>query len=376
LQPLRIAILTYDNYPAGGVQRSSTIIRRFLSDAGHNSDHWCLRPLPAGSPAGLTDVRPLLDWPTDRPMGLTQWWRLILTLRRMIAEEDPDLCIGMDWTPTILLALATLGRRQKLIGAERSYAGANYLSPGWRALRRLIVHRLDRLVCQTQRSVDWYAMRYRLAPSRLAVIPNAFPLPSFDDSPPPAGLKRLLNCDVIACIGRLAPEKGVEDALAIFARLAGRHPNACLLLVGDGPLRAELEVEASRLGLAHRVLFHPSLSPLHRLWPLVDLFLLTSRFEGMPNTLGEAMSHGIACVAFDCPTGPAEMIHNGVDGYLVQPGNVEEAASRCLELLRHDALRERIGERARELPRRFAPDRIGELWAKLVSSVAHVGQKA
>jgi glycosyltransferase involved in cell wall biosynthesis len=376
LHQLRVVILTYDNYPAGGVQRSAAVICQYLRNAGRHVDHWCLRPLPAGSDSLHTDVRPILEWPTERPMGFRQWWRLIRALRETVAREKPDLCIGMDWTPTILLVIATLGLRPRLIGAERSYPGARYLSPSWRILRRFAVARLDMLVCQTQRSVDWYARHHRVPPSRTAVIPNAFPLPPTAKASPLAGLEGLKHRPVIACIGRLAQEKGVEDAIAIFARVAGEDSQACLLLVGDGPLRGELERKSGQLGLADRVLFQPSISGLDRVWPLVDVFLLTSRFEGMPNTLGEAMSHGIACVAFDCPTGPAEMIRNGIDGYLVRPGNVEEAASRCLELLRHDALRERIGEQARELPRRFAADGIGKLWAKLVSSVAHVGQKA
>lgn len=361
---MRVFILTFDNYPAGGVQRSATVIRQYLSGVGHEVEHRCLRPHPIES--HQREVQPVLNWPTDRSMSLLQWWRLVRALRHAVATGEPDVCIGMDWTPTIFLAFATLGVRQRLIGSERSYPGGYHLAPVWRALRSLALARLDKLVCQTQRTADWYAHHKGLPSSRITVIPNSFPSPASLDAQPPATLANLDDCEVIACIGRMAPEKGHADALAIFARVAEFRPKARLLLVGDGPLRRQLEQEVRHSELAGRVVFHRSISPLDALWPIVDLFLLSSRYEGMPNTLGEAMACGIACVAFDCPTGPAEMIRNGIDGYLVPPGDIEAAAERCLRLLADKALRRQIGHTARELPTRFAPDCIGRLWAELV----------
>ncbi len=97
-----------------------------------------------------------------------------------------------------------------------------------------------------------------------------------------------------------------------------------------------------------------------------DLFVLSSRFEGFPNTLLEAMAHGTAVIAADCPTGPRTLVRDEVDGLLVTPDQSSSLAAAMERLMADDELRRRFGERARETRERFSVETIATLWTNIV----------
>ena len=100
-----------------------------------------------------------------------------------------------------------------------------------------------------------------------------------------------------------------------------------------------------------------------------DLYVMSSRFEGYPNTLAEAMAHGLAAVSFDCDTGPRDIIRHEVDGLLVPPGDVA-ALTAALDRLMDDAtLRQQFAERAVDARRRFSMERIAGTWEDLFKEI-------
>ena len=100
-----------------------------------------------------------------------------------------------------------------------------------------------------------------------------------------------------------------------------------------------------------------------------SIFALSSRFEGFPLILCEAMSKGMAPVAFDCPTGPAEMIRDGENGLIVPLGDVDAFAAALIRMIEDDDLRHRCGPGALETGKGFKMDAIGPLWDELFSEL-------
>ncbi|KQS04347.1 hypothetical protein ASG11_08865 [Sphingomonas sp. Leaf357] len=360
---MTILFLIHDDYAAGGLQRSTVAAAKCLSTAGHDVTILCLQLVVGGFAERFDFVRGVSNYGANRHAG---GFTLLKELRRYVIDRRPDICIGMGQSTSAILRGVTIGCHwTRVYGSERAYPPMLQMSKKWRALRALTIKRLDGIICQTNRTADYYRDRLGIGADRLIVIPNVVDRP-LDPLPAPSpALAHLADDEVIACIGRHDWQKGFDLALPIFAKILHERPGARLILVGEGDLEAQHRAQAEKLGLRDRVLFLPRFDHLAEIWSQIDVFLLTSRYEGIPNVLAEAMAYGKACVAFDCPTGPSELITDGIDGYLVNVGDEEIAAERCLRLLRDENLRDRIGTAARSIADRFSQAKICHLWQNL-----------
>ncbi|MGH9120045.1 MAG: glycosyltransferase [Acidimicrobiales bacterium] len=157
---------------------------------------------------------------------------------------------------------------------------------------------------------------------------------------------------VVGTVGNFTAKKDQASLLLAFAALVGDHPRARLVLVGSGPLEAELRQRAEALGLAGATIFAGSRHDVLELLAGFDVFALSSRFEGLPIALVEAMATGLACVATTVG-GIPEVITDGVDGLLVAPGDADALATALGKLLDDDGLRSELGHRAEGRSRDF-----------------------
>jgi glycosyltransferase involved in cell wall biosynthesis len=157
---------------------------------------------------------------------------------------------------------------------------------------------------------------------------------------------------VVGTVARLQPVKDQASLLAAFARVAAELPNAKLVLVGDGPVRAALESQSASPALAGRVIFLGRRSDIPDILPTFDVFALPSLSEGLPLTLLEAMAAGLPCVATAVGAMPEAIVAERT-GLLVPVGDVAALADTLLRLLRDPNLRREMGQagqkRAREL---------------------------
>jgi glycosyltransferase involved in cell wall biosynthesis len=138
-----------------------------------------------------------------------------------------------------------------------------------------------------------------------------------------------------------------------------------LTIAGEGELRPQLAQQIAALGLGDRVSLSGTYSNPREILKDADLFILSSAFEGFPNTLAEAMAHGVPVISFDCRSGPSEIIRNGVDGLLVPPCDVPALAAAMEKLMSNEALRLSMGKRAVEVSERFSVDKILRAWDDL-----------
>jgi glycosyltransferase involved in cell wall biosynthesis len=263
-------------------------------------------------------------------------------LRRLVVALEPDVVLSF-LTNVNVLAIAALARTGvPLVVSERTDPAADVeLHPVLRVLRAVGYGFADRLVVQTGAAAQRFRRRMVWSPP-VDVIPN----------PVPAGLAGLPAArhdgrgGTIVALGRLTRSKGFDALLRVFAREFGAEPAWRLEIWGDGPLRGELEALARSLGLGDRVrLAGPTAAPWEAL-AAAQLFALPSAYEGFPNAMLEAMALGLACVAYDCPSGPRELSGEGRAAVVVALGD-EAAFGRELRRLAYDAAaRARLGAAA------------------------------
>ena len=163
-------------------------------------------------------------------------------------------------------------------------------------------------------------------------------------------------------MGRLARQKGFDLLIEAFSRIANRQPQWSVKILGEGPARASLKRLIAEKGLTGRVVlagWEPD--PVFVL-KQSDLFVLSSRFEGFPNALLEAMACGLPSISFDCPSGPAEIIRDTIDGLLVPAEDVVALANTMDRVLGDELLRQRLSDEAVHVVDRFSAERYFANW--------------
>ena len=302
----------------------------------------------------------------------------LLALRRVLVQERPDAAIAMMTSANVLLALAAIGTRVAVrVGSERVHPPLLPLGRTWAALRRATYGRLSRVVAQTEQSATWLAAHTRAPARRIAVIPNPVVYP-LENGPPYVDLAAL-RADagkrrVLLAVGRLDPAKGFDALIDAFAALAGEHPEWGLVILGEGGERARLQDRVRTHGLPGDVFLPGRAGNMGACYAEADAYALTSRVEGFPNSLLEAMAHGLPVVAVDCETGPGEIVTPDVDGLLVPPDDPAALTGALGRLLRDADLRRALGERAVDVRARFAVDRIAQRWENVLGAPAGAGR--
>jgi glycosyltransferase involved in cell wall biosynthesis len=171
----------------------------------------------------------------------------------------------------------------------------------------------------------------------------------------------------VVAMGRMEPQKGFDRLLTAFAKCAERHPEWTLRIVGEGAERAPLQGLAVKLGLESRIRLDAVTKAPENVLRDSDLFVLSSRYEGFPMVLLEAMACGLPVISFDCPTGPREMIRDGIDGVLVAPDDVEALAEAMDNLMGAQQVRQRLAARAVEVSERFSVARVMAMWSEVLT---------
>jgi glycosyltransferase involved in cell wall biosynthesis len=276
----------------------------------------------------------------ERPSGtpvqaIWNLFRSVSMLRRSLKAFGSEVIVAFTTRINVKALIAASRLRIPVVISERTDPVGNVLSSFWRRLVDRWYPRAARLVVQTPRAADYFAQR---GFALLSIIPNPI-----DDVP----VRRTVpQGDLLwMAVARLSPEKGIDLLLQGWAA-SKQGKSSRLRILGDGPSRAELEAQAVSLGIADRVEFAGFVSEKALHWAQASAFVLPSRFEGFPNALCEAMAAGLACVSFDCPSGPAELIRDGENGILVPPEDISALAAAMDRVAADREFRERLGHEA------------------------------
>lgn len=298
--------------------------------------------------------------------GLANNLNRLRILRRAIKSSRPDVVVSHILSTNVMTILAVGKMPIPVIAVEHNDPGMNPAGRIWDTLRRRTYPRARKLV-SVSRGVDeqfsWLPTEKRTVihnPLELLEDEQAFSEPDKETDP---------QRQWITAMGRLTAQKGFDLLLQAFARITRQHSDWGLMIIGAGELRGELEELRDKLGLSESVSFAGLLAnPLPALRNS-KLFVMASRFEGFPYAALEAMACGLPVIYTDCPSGPREIIRNGVDGLLVPNGDVTALAAAMDRLMSDDVERARLAACASEVLERFGAAKIVAQWEDLFAAV-------
>ena len=217
------------------------------------------------------------------------------------------------------------------------------------------VKQLDRFVVLTHEdSAYWKGL------SNQIVIPNPITIEQ--------GITSECTSKQVIAVGRYTYQKGFDLLISTWGIVHLKHPDWALNIYGGGN-REAYQQQVDKLGLQKAITCNGPVNHIAEKYRESSIFVLSSCFEGLPLVLMEAMSSGLAPVAFTCPCGPRDIITNGEDGLLCENGNIEKLADGICRLIEDETLRKEMGKKASISIQRFTVDRIMQQWDQLFKEI-------
>ena len=295
-------------------------------------------------------------------------------LKEFFFEHKPDLIICTSYTPFVIRMLAKLCPSLSIPFVVESHVSCFSNSMAYKYRRHPILHFLATIFDKWMLGVVSHASllialtkgdatEWRRYTDKLLVIPN--PLTFY-----PTSILSHDHCrHRILCVGRLHEQKGFDMLVDAFAMIAHQCPEWHVDIIGEGSEKTMLEEKISNCLLKDKITLRPLTDSISDEYQQSDFFVLSSRYEGFCLVLVEAMSCGIPCVAFKCKYGPEDIIENGVDGLLVEDGNIKALSEKLLWMITHEKERLEMGIRARLSVVRYKKENVMKEWESAYLSV-------
>ncbi|MEO6512733.1 MAG: glycosyltransferase family 4 protein, partial [Nocardioides sp.] len=279
-----------------------------------------------------------------------------LGLERALPKLDADVLVTV--TPGLLAAAVQLLPLETVL-VHQEHRSTSDRTSGLEPLLNF-APRADVVAVFTPTMADWVREQLGDSTPEIAIVPNPLPLGFTPRS-------RLDN-PLIMTAGRLVNEKQFPRLIEAFGQVADQLPEWKLRIYGTGPKRQELLRQVRKLGLFDRVELPGAVSDMRGEWAKASICALTSRAEGFPLIVQEAMAAGVPVASYDCASGPREIIEHEVNGLLVSTESIAGMSAALLRLATDIDLRRTLGEGGFRTSRQYDAYAIAERWVGIFSA--------
>ena len=282
-------------------------------------------------------------------------------INSVVIEELPDIIICTTYSFDVLDLLTRICHKKRIkliieshiqltnVFMQQRLAYNSILSFYGKIHDNYILHHIrnaSMLVCLTNEDMkSWRKLH----------IDNVYVIPNMITIQPPVTID-YSNKRVIA-VGRYSDQKGFDLLIKAWGKLSPKYKDWHLYIFGNED-RAPYEEMAKTEKCQDTCHCMPVTEDIAAEYGKSSIFVMSSRYEGMPLALIEAMSSGLACVSFNCPNGPSDIINNGTDGFLAKNGDINDLTTKIENLICNESLRSQIGIRAKQNIERYSPDAI------------------
>ena len=295
------------------------------------------------------------------PMSVLKWLMCItLGLCKYIKEHKPDVILGI-WT-SIAVCCIIAGVIKKIPSIACEHISYDYTKLSLKILRRIIYPYATRVVTLTKQDVDKfmkYCKKVTCIENEVTFVTSQYPY---------------YETKTILSIGRMDSQKGFDLLLEMWSKLMLIEPDWKLRIVGciigDDEYSKKIIEIIDRYKLKESVEIIPPKKNIKDYYFDASIYIMTSRFEGLPMVLLEAMSAGLPIVSYDCPTGPREVIKSNINGYLVPFNNEKEMIEKLTVLMDNIGLRRKFGINSKEIiEKNYISERISDKWEEVFGDI-------
>lgn len=218
-----------------------------------------------------------------------------------------------------------------------------------------IIPKYDQFVVLTEEDKEnWRA-------NNVISIPNVLPFENVSKS-------NLTNRKIIA-VGRLDAQKGFDRLIKIWRSIVDSCPGWILEIYGNGDDKETLENQINEFGISNTCSINAPVNNIINKYLESSIFVMTSRYEGMPMTMLEAMSVGVPCVSYNFKCGPRDIINDDIDGYVIKEGDEEAFGKKLISIVNNNSLRYQMGQNAKENITRYSINNVMIKWVELFKSI-------
>jgi len=279
--------------------------------------------------------------------------------RKIVKQTEPDRLVSFGDVMNAFCLWLGLMSGKKAIVSDRNHPLYKKIPLRFQFFRHILFPTSHRIILQTEGVRSLYPSYLQ---RKIIVLPNP--------APEVSGFKKndfLKNPIQLLAVAKLLHQKGLDVLIQALAGVQKVRTDWKLTLLGEGSLREPLEKQIRELNLESFISMPGIVSDLSSYYEQSDLFILSSRFEGYPNVLLEAMSFGVPVISTRCSYGPEEIIQHQMNGWLVDVEDPDSLANVILHLMNHPEERERLAEAGKETCKNQSLETISQKWLDLLS---------
>lgn len=358
-EPVKRIVLIIPSLHAGGMERVIAELAAFFSTKSNVEVHLILygikRDIFYHLPQNITIHKPGFEF--NNSNRIMNSMKTLWFVRKKIKglKANAVLSFGESWNSFVLLAL--LGKKLPVYVSDRCQPNKN-LGKKQEFLRRWLYPKAKGIIAQTEVAKEIYLKKN--LHQNIQVIGN--PIRNI------IGDKVVQKENIVLSVGRLIKTKHHDELIRLFVKI--NQPGWKLIIVGDDALKQENMVRLRKLIVdlhaSDKVILAGSQTDVESYYRSSKIFAFTSSSEGFPNVIGEAQSAGLPVIAFDCIAGPADLIQNNQNGYLVPLFDYNQFEEKLAHLMNNNQLRESMGTNAQKSVQQFEASKIAEQFYRFI----------
>lgn len=285
-------------------------------------------------------------------------------LRTYLIEHKIDIVLGIGISMNGVGIASTFGLKTKFVSCDHTNSIVD-IDTKVKKIQRYVASKFaNKIITLTNQDRLNYIKQYKMNADKVDYIYNW--MDSLDNVE-----KYNINSKKLITVGRFDYQKGFDYLSKVANLILSKYPDWEWDIYGDGDekIKQELRNELEVGGILSRVHFKGNVNGTENIYPEHGMYVMTSRYEGLPLVLLEAKQYGLPIVSFNCPTGPSELILDGENGYLVENYNVEQMSQLINQLIENDELRAKFSQNSMLDTDKYNKEKIVQQWVDLIEEM-------